>query len=179
MGRLKAFGKAPKRQASEGSGALGASATADNASQATVSLAVKCQARQKLLTFVQEHSPSILPKTPLQVLLASSPNPPMSNEAPTVAIPSHTAILISEESASGWVTIYRGQAASTGHDARLLEEVMPFWLLEYLLINKIPPIPTVKVSFVLLPCRSKDPSEEQLPELLNTCVYSFETSVQY
>ena len=47
---------------------------------------------------------------------------------------------------------------------------MPFWLLEYLLVTKIPPIPTVKVSFVLLPYKSKDPSEEQLPELLNTYV---------
>jgi WD repeat-containing protein 48 len=57
---------------------------------------------------------------------------------------------------------------TAGVDSRILEEVMPFWLLEYLLANKIPPIPTVKVSFVLLPYRSKDPSEEQLPELLNT-----------
>ena len=49
---------------------------------------------------------------------------------------------------------------------------MPFWLLEYLLVNKIPPIPTIKVSFVLLPYLSKDPNEEQLPELLNTYVLS-------
>ena len=92
----------------------------------------------------------------------------MSNEAPTVALPSQTSILISEETASGWNTLYRGHLANTGHDARLLEEIMPFWLLEYLLVNKIPPIPTVKVSFVLLPFRGKDPTEEQLPELLNT-----------
>lgn len=63
--------------------------------------------------------------------------------------------------------------SSTGADARALEEVMPFWLLEYLLINKTPPISTVKISFVLLPYRSKDPHEEQLPELLNTYVYGY------
>lgn len=63
--------------------------------------------------------------------------------------------------------------SSTGLDARVLEEVMPFWLLEYLLINKIPPIPTVKISFVLLPYKSKDPNEEPLPELLNTYVLLF------
>ena len=45
---------------------------------------------------------------------------------------------------------------------------MPFWLLEYLLANKIPPVPTVKISFVLLPWKSKDSNEEPLPELLNT-----------
>ena len=108
------------------------------------------------------------PKTSLQALLSSPLNPPMSNEAPTVGISPQTSILISEESASGWTTLYRGLVSNTGHDARVLEEVMPFWLLEYLLVNKIPIIPTVKVSFVLLPHRSKDPNDEQLPELLNT-----------
>ena len=107
-------------------------------------------------------------KTPLQSLLSTPLSPPTSSDAPTVPIPPHTAILISEECPSGWATLYRGQVSSAGADARTLEEVMPFWLLEYLLVNKIPPIPTIKVSFVLLPYRSKDPNEEQLPELLNT-----------
>lgn len=101
----------------------------------------------------------------------SSPlNLPSSTEAPSVAIPPHTSILISEECLSGWTTLYRGQVSTTGVDARTLEEVMPFWLLEYLLMNKVPPTPTIKVPFVLLPYRSKDPNEEQLPELLNTYV---------
>ena len=78
-------------------------------------------------------------------------------------------LLISEESpsGSGWMILYRGQVASTGLDARVLEEVMPFWLLEYLLANKIPPVPTVKISFVLLPFGGRE-GEERLPELLNT-----------
>ena len=115
----------------------------------------------------------MLPKTPAQLLLAGPLIPPMSNEAPTVDIPPHTSILISEESSSGWNTLYRGELASTGTDARLLEDAMPLWLLEYLLTNKIPTIPTVKVSFVLLPHRGKDPNEEVLPELLNTYVHLF------
>ena len=57
---------------------------------------------------------------------------------------------------------------STGTDARLLEELMPLWLLECLLQNKIPPVSITKVSFVLLPY--KEPDGEQLPELLNTYV---------
>ena len=80
-------------------------------------------------------------------------------------------LLISEESPSGseWmIFFYRGQVASTRQDARVLEEVMLFWLLEYLLVDKIPPVPTVKISFVLLPWKSKDSNEEPLPELLNT-----------
>ncbi len=55
---------------------------------------------------------------------------------------------------------------------------MPFWLLEYLLTNKVPTIPTVKVSFILLPYPSTSPHEEQLPELLNTyALYSSDVTV--
>ena len=117
--------------------------------------------------FVQDILQHPSPKTPLQALFSSPLNPPSSSEAPTVAMPPGTSILITEECPSGWSTLYRGQVSSTGADVRTLEEVMPFWLLEYLLVNKIPVVPTVKVSFVLLPYRGKDPDEEQLPELLN------------
>jgi WD repeat-containing protein 48 len=49
-----------------------------------------------------------------------------------------------------------------------LEEAMPMWLIEYLLMNRMPPIPApIKISFVLMPWPTKDP-EERLPELLNT-----------
>ncbi|GJE99806.1 WD40 repeat domain-containing protein [Phanerochaete sordida] len=151
MGRLKAFGKTPKRSATE--------------TPSTTTPGVNQGPESATPADVLQHSP---PKTPLQTLFAAPLNPPSSSEAPSIAIPAQTSILISEECPSGWSTLYRGQVASTGQDARALEEVMPFWLLEYLLVNKIPPIPTIKVSFVLLPYRSKDPNEEQLPELLNT-----------
>ena len=42
------------------------------------------------------------------------------------------------------------------------------WLLECLLLNKVPAIPITKISFVLLPYR--EPEGETLPELLNTYV---------
>lgn len=45
---------------------------------------------------------------------------------------------------------------------------MPMWLLEYLLVNKAPVVPIMKIGFVLLPYQSKEPDAEQLPELLNT-----------
>jgi hypothetical protein len=96
----------------------------------------------------------------------------MSNEAPTLSLPPHMSVLISEETTSGWMTVYHGQVSSTGSDMRLLEEVMPLWLLEYLLINKIPVIPTVKISFVLLPWKGTGANEDSLPELLNTFVAS-------
>ena len=72
-------------------------------------------------------------------------------------IPPHTAILISEEAPAGWLTLYRGQVSSTGHDARALEEAMPLWLLECLLQNKVPATQITKISFVLLPYKGKMP----------------------
>ena len=108
-------------------------------------------------------------KTPAQTLLSGPVNPPPSSEAPSLPLPPHTSIVISEEAPSGWVTLYRGNIATTGIDARQLEEVMPMWLLECLLQNKVPSIPITKLSFVLLPY--KEPDGEQLPELLNTCVH--------
>lgn len=103
------------------------------------------------------------------MLLSGPVNPPPTAEAPPLPISPLTPLIISEEAVSGWTTIYRGQVASTAGDARTLEEVMPFWLLEYLLANKAPSVPVTKVSFVLLPFPHED-THEMLPELLNTCV---------
>lgn len=50
-------------------------------------------------------------------------------------------------------------------DMLVLEDVMPIWLLECLLMNKMPPVPVHKISFVLLPWPHDG---EPLPELLNT-----------
>lgn len=63
--------------------------------------------------------------------------------------------------------MYRGSVAVTGIDVHILENVMPMWLLEYLITNKVPNVPMVKVGFVLLPYPAKN-GDEQLPELLNT-----------
>ena len=107
-------------------------------------------------------------KTTAQMLPYGPITSPSSSETPSVPIPPHTAILISEEAPAGWLTLYRGQVSSTGHDARALEEAMPLWLLECLLQNKVPATQITKISFVLLPY--KEPEGETLPELLNTCV---------
>jgi len=76
-------------------------------------------------------------------------------------------IYISEETSFGWTTAYRGTVGTTGLDARVLEETMPMWLLEYLLANKVPMVPVTKIGFVLLPYPVRK-GEEQLPDLLNT-----------
>ncbi|KAF9810753.1 hypothetical protein IEO21_06804 [Rhodonia placenta] len=145
MGRIRAFGKSNKRQASEiGPATPGGTLTG---SDVPVTGATS--------------------KNPAQTLLSGPINPPSSNEAPNLSISPHTSLIISEEAVSGWTTLYRGHVASTSVDVRTLEEVLPVWLAEYLLANRVPPVPVTKISFVLLPFPHKDPNE-QLPELLNT-----------
>ncbi|KAF5357720.1 hypothetical protein D9758_007423 [Tetrapyrgos nigripes] len=106
--------------------------------------------------------------TALQTLLSGPLSPPPSSEAPIHSLPNHITLLISEETSLGYRTVYRGTVNSAGHDVHALEEAMPMWLIEYLLTNKTTTLPPlVKISFILLPHPNKDPSAEQLPELLN------------
>ncbi|PCH34582.1 hypothetical protein WOLCODRAFT_27311 [Wolfiporia cocos MD-104 SS10] len=150
MGRIRALGKSAKRQPSEvGSATPGGLLSGDT------------------LTSSGESSGPVV-KTPAQTLLSGPLNPPSVTEAPVLSLSRYTSVIISEEGSSGWTTLYRGDLDSVGSDARTLEEIMPYWLLEYLLANRAPPVPVTKVSFVLLPFPNKDPHGEQLPELLNT-----------
>ena len=153
MGRLRAFGKSGRRAATD-LPTPGAHPVPD------------------IITGPSDITNHAPPKTPLQLLLQGPLSPPSSSEAPSVPIPPQTAVLVSEEAeaGSGWTTLYRGQVGSTGAagDVKALEQAMPVWLLEFLLANKIPPIPMVKISFVLLPFPSRGEGDEQLPELLNT-----------
>lgn len=70
--------------------------------------------------------------------------------------------------------VWRGNAGTTHCDVQALEEAMPMWLMEYLLLNKVAAAaPVTKISFVLMPW-NRDPDVEPLPELLNTwVVFSF------
>lgn len=109
-------------------------------------------------------------KTPLQQLLSGKLEPPTSAEAPLYRLPSGTTILISEEAQPSYMTIYRGTVGYTQKDVDALEAAMPMWLVEYLLLNQVPPsVPLAKLSFVLMPW-NKDPDVEPLPEMLNTWV---------
>jgi WD repeat-containing protein 48 len=99
-------------------------------------------------------------------------------------------LMLAEEGSPGSKMVYRGIAGNpTSGDVQVLEEVMPMWLMEYLLMNRIfsglgsnqqqqqqnpnqqggggglPPV--AKLSFVLMPW-NKDADVEPLPELLNT-----------
>ncbi|KAF8063588.1 hypothetical protein FPV67DRAFT_1701521 [Lyophyllum atratum] len=153
MGRLKNFGKT-KRPSSDATSSPVIGAVVPEALAASEDASRTIQ-----LDIV---------KTPAQLLLSGPITPPPSVEAPTYTIPPNTTVVISEEAAPSFTAVYRGTASSMKQDVRVLEEVMPLWLMEYLLLNKLPPIPAhPKISFVLLPWPTPDPAD-QLPELLNT-----------
>ena len=73
------------------------------------------------------------------------------------------ALLVAEERAPGWAIVYRGTIASAGttEDLAALEDALPVWLLEYLLLGRTRQVAIVKIQFALLP------GEESLPELVN------------
>ncbi|KAG6889626.1 hypothetical protein C0992_004582 [Termitomyces sp. T32_za158] len=154
MGRLKSFGKARRPHEASISPFMGS---------LTPSAVLTADSEGALRTIDID-----IVKSPAQVILSGPISPPSSSEIPTYALPSNTAISISEEALPSYMTVYRGTVGSTKHDVQVLERTMPVWLLEYLLLDKIPAIPPhQKISFILLPCPMPD-GEDQLPELLNT-----------
>ena len=74
-----------------------------------------------------------------------------------------TPLLVAEERTPGWAIVYRGTIASAGTTEGLaaLEDALPVWLLEYLLLGRTPQVVIVKIQFALLP------GEDSLPELVN------------
>lgn len=131
--------------------------------------------------------------SPLQKILIGPYAPPDESEVPEVGMSPHTTILIAEEGLPGYTVVYRGSVGALAYapesdseelkmkveeEVKELEEKMPLWLVEYLLMNKLPAgataaavAPGMKISFVLLPWRAPDSDakgEEVLPDLLNT-----------
>ena len=91
-------------------------------------------------------------------------SPPTAAEGgPTLPLAPDIPLFIAEERAHGWATLYRGTIASAGSadDVATLEDAMPVWLLEYLLLEGAPQVAIIKIQFALLPV------DEQLLELVN------------
>ena len=119
----------------------------------------------------QQQEAAAKPRTAAQAVLASgSLTPPTSADAPALSLAPDIPLLIAEERAHGWAVVYRGTVSSAGtiDDVETLEDAMPVWLLEYLLLGRAPQVSVVKIGFVLLPLQSGVPGDEVLPELVNT-----------
>ena len=90
-------------------------------------------------------------------------SPPTTADAPPLPLSQDIPLLVAEERTPGWVVVYRGTITSAGttEDLAVLEDTLPVWLLEYLLLGRTPQVAVVKIQFALLP------GEESLPELVN------------
>jgi WD repeat-containing protein 48 len=92
-------------------------------------------------------------------------SPPTAADAPSLPLSQDIPLLVAEESApGGWTIVYQGTVTSAGtteDDLVALEDALPVWLLEYLLLGRTPQVTVVKIQFALLP------GEESLPELVN------------
>ncbi|PPQ84564.1 hypothetical protein CVT26_002896, partial [Gymnopilus dilepis] len=171
MSRLKSFGKIAKARpvsevpalptSSVGSVSGGAAALATPAADTTGGSGH---------TAFSASNPPQLPPNAVQKILQSSPHltPPPSHEAPLHPLPPSTTIIISEEAQPSYNVLYRREVGRLREDVAALEEAMPGWLAEYLLLGKVPMQgQQAKISFVLMPWRGGE-EEEVLPELLNT-----------
>ncbi|KAG9327107.1 hypothetical protein KVV02_008737 [Mortierella alpina] len=102
-------------------------------------------------------APSPVPQLPSSTISVRPPHPPFAPpthlDCPTVAIPAHIPVIISEQSreASSSVDLYRGSVGALDKDYIPLVQVIPTWLLEVLLKNMVPVKEAAKVSFVLRP----------------------------
>ncbi|KAF7309790.1 WD-REPEATS-REGION domain-containing protein [Mycena indigotica] len=115
-------------------------------------------------------TPSLPPTVEAPIAEEAAPDPISKTPRSTFTFRPIITTLFSGSTNTG-PTIYRGTVGSTGSsgDIHALEEAMPLWLLEYLLLHRMPSTPPqVKLSFVLLPWIDKDNQDDQLPELLNT-----------
>ncbi|KAF8493727.1 WD40 repeat-like protein [Russula emetica] len=185
IGKLRGFGRATKRAQNESAPGTPTPTPAPAATRPTGSTATEQASAPASSTVVVTSAassaatstytaPSSTPQTPrelpakprtaAQVVLSSGMlTPPTSSDAPSIPLPQDIPLLVAEERAPGWAIVYRGTVTSAGttEDLTALEDALPVWLLEYLLLGRTPQVAIVKVQFALLP------GEESLPELVN------------
>lgn len=138
MGRLKNFGKSSKRPVSADATAAAIPEHAD-ATPAPDAEASGTSLRAQHLKA-------------LNAILSQPLAPTPALEAPPLQLPPETAVMISEETpdAGGWTGIYTSVVSTLQDDLESFEMAAPIWLLELLLLNKAPPVPQTKLSFVVV-----------------------------
>ncbi|GAA5850251.1 hypothetical protein JCM8547_001061 [Rhodosporidiobolus lusitaniae] len=146
MGRLKLLGKGSKRSTT--------AAEVSAAATPVVSVAIKEDGR----TLEEQQQQQILDTVFTQPLM---PCPLI--EAPRLQYDPDMAIIISEEAGDAWSVKYRGLVGTSYEDMSVLEQKMPFWLLDFLLGNRIFVKEPTKISFVLQPYN--EGTDHPMPEL--------------
>ncbi|KAH9958413.1 hypothetical protein BC827DRAFT_1219400 [Russula dissimulans] len=164
IGKLRGLGRTTKRTQNENAPGTPVPSTRPSApATAATPTAPAAGTAASSSTQTPQETPT-KQRTAAQVVLASGMlSPPTAADGPTLPLAQDTPLLVAEERAHGWATVYRGTVASAGSavDVAALEDVMPVWLLEYLLLARAPQVAIVKIQFALLP------GEDTLPELVN------------
>ncbi|GAA5976777.1 hypothetical protein JCM11641_000868 [Rhodosporidiobolus odoratus] len=146
MGRLKMLGKGSKRP----------STASETPVPATPIATAVVDGRS-----IEEQQQQII----LDTLFAQPLAPCPLLDAPRLQYDPDMAIIISEETGDAWNVKYRGLVGTSFHDMAVLEQKAPFWLLDFLLSNRVSTKEPAKVSFVLQPWKAD--GEQSLPELPN------------
>ncbi|KAF3179641.1 hypothetical protein TWF788_006945 [Orbilia oligospora] len=83
--------------------------------------------------------------------------PSLPSETPVLKHPPEMVLIIQEDSpdSGGMKDVYRGTVGALGDEADELEKVLPGWVADAILLNKVPLKEVVKVSFVLVPWKDK------------------------
>ncbi|KAK4699804.1 WD repeat-containing protein 48, partial [Phenoliferia sp. Uapishka_3] len=163
MGRLRGLGKSSKRPAT-------GEVFEQKSEQETMAIVDEsggnkithfCRPSQ-IRTVEEEQQHQIL-----EMVFSLPLTPCPSVDAPYLRYPRDMAVLISEETpdASAWGVTYRGIIGTSSEDVHVLEQKAPFWLLDFLLGNRVPAKDPVKISFVIQPWM--DVERAGLPELPN------------
>ncbi|KAH9987605.1 hypothetical protein BJV74DRAFT_841112 [Russula compacta] len=174
IGKLRGLGRTTKRVQNEGTPGTpilvvrnpASTVAAQGAASVSTPLAAAAAATESSSSNPQvaQEMPPAKPRTAAQVVLASGMlTPPTAVDSPTLHLAPNIALVVAEERAPGWAIVYRGTVASSGttEDVAELEDAMPVWLLEYLLLGRAPQVGVIKIQFALLP------GEEHLPEIVN------------
>ncbi|KAI9461530.1 hypothetical protein F5148DRAFT_1214939 [Russula earlei] len=167
FGKLLGLGRATKRPQNENTPGTPVPAARYPTPTATTGYGLAPQTAAATTASSSTQTPPETPakaRTAAQVVLDSGTlNPPTAADGPILPLSQDIPLTVAEERAHGWAIVYRGTLASAGTtaDVAALEDAMPVWLLEYLLLGRAPQLPAVKIQFALLP------GEESLPELVN------------
>lgn len=158
MGRLKNFGKSSKRPVSADATAAAipehadATPAPDAEASGTSLRAVSLHPMDMYLISPAHNAVHQQHLKALNAILSQPLAPTPALEAPPLQLPPETAVMISEETpdAGGWTGIYTSVVSTLQDDLESFEMAAPIWLLELLLLNKAPPVPQTKLSFVVV-----------------------------
>lgn len=171
LNRFRAFGRGGKRVSDR-------IAVEDAAAPPSPPVSVEDEAASEVVDPLAGLTPAQrLQHEVVDAILARPMEPCGPVEAPPLTLPPDMSIMISEEShdSGTWEVTYRGLVSTTEDDVDMLESVVPGWLLDFLLGNRLVFKEAPKVAFLLEPDGGSQ--EAGLPALPNGSVPPFASAL--